>query len=136
MSDPKPRHILIARTDKVGDLLLSLPTFQTLKKAFPGTRLTALVSPYAKEIVQNHPAVDAVELYEKSESLWALTRRFKTFKPDVFIALYPRARQVLAARLAGIPKRIGTAYRWYSFLLTDKVKVHRSVCDRHEVEYN
>lgn len=136
MSDRQPRHILIARTDKVGDLLLSLPTFQALKKAFPGTRLTALVSAYAKEIVQNHPAVDAVELYEKSESLWSLSKRFKALNPDVFIALYPRAVQVLAARLACIPTRIGTAYRWYSFLFTDKVKVHRSVCDRHEVEYN
>jgi len=136
MSEHPPQHILIARTDKVGDLLLSLPTFQALKKAFPNTRLTALVSPYAKEIVQNHPAVDAVELYEKGENLWGLVRRFKALKPDVFIALYPRVQQVWAARLAGIPTRIGTAYRWYSFLLTDKVKVHRSVCDRHEVEYN
>ncbi len=131
-----PRHILVARTDKVGDLLLSLPTFQALKKAFPAARLTALVSPYAKEIVQNHPAIDAVELYEKGESPWSLARRLKALKLDVFIALYPRPAQVFAAWLSGIPTRIGTAYRWYSFLLTDKVKVHRSACDRHEVEYN
>jgi ADP-heptose:LPS heptosyltransferase len=131
-----PRHILIARTDKVGDLLLSLPTFQALKKAFPHTRLTALVSPYAKEIVQSHPAVDAVELYEKGEGFWGLAQRLKALKPDVFIALYPRPQQVLAAWMAGIPTRIGTAYRWYSFLLTDKIKVHRSACDRHEAEYN
>lgn len=136
MAIVSPKHILVARTDKVGDLLLSLPTFQALKKAFPEARLTALVSPYAKEIVQNHPAVDAVELYETGEGFWGLAHRFRVLKPDVFIALYPRAQQVLAARLAGIPTRIGTAYRWYSFLLTEKVRVHRSVCDRHEVEYN
>lgn len=136
MNASSPKHILVARTDKVGDLLLSLPTFQVLKKAFPDARLTALVSPYAKEIVQNHPAVDAVELYEKEESFFTLSRRFKALNPDVFIALYPRPKQVWAAWMAGIPKRIGTAYRWYSFLLTDKVKVHRSAGDRHEVEYN
>jgi heptosyltransferase I len=136
LATSSPKHILIARTDKVGDLLLSLPTFQALKKAFPETRLTALVSPYAKEIVQNHPAVDAVELFEKGEGFWGLSKRLKALRPDVFIALYPRPQQVLAAWMAGIPTRIGTAYRWYSFLLTDKVKVHRSVCDRHEVEYN
>ncbi len=136
MTALRPKHILIARTDKIGDLLLSLPTFQALKKAFPETRLTALVSPYAKEIVQNHPAVDTVELFENGESFWGLTKRLKAMKPDVFIALYPRPRQVLAAWTAGIPTRIGTAYRWYSFLLNEKVRVHRSVCDRHEVEYN
>ena len=136
MNAPRPKHILVARTDRVGDLLLSLPAFQALKKAYPEARITALVSPYAKEIVQNHPAIDTVELYEKGEGFWGLAKRLKASKPDVFIALYPRVQQVLAARLAGIPTRIGTAYRWYSFLLTDKVKVHRSVCDRHEVEYN
>ena len=136
MNSPRPKHILVARTDKVGDLLLSLPTFQALRKAFPDARITALVSPYAKEIVQNHPAVDAVEVYEKGDRIFTLTQRLETLKPDVFIALYPRFLQVLAARLVGIPTRIGTAYRWYSFLLTDKIKVHRSVCDRHEVEYN
>jgi ADP-heptose:LPS heptosyltransferase len=136
MANDSPKHILVARTDKVGDLLLSLPTFQALRKAFPAARLTALVSPYAREIVQNHPAVDAVELHEKGESLWGLAKRLKVLAPDVFIALYPRPLQIAAAWMAGIPVRIGTAYRWYSFFLNHKVRVHRSNCDRHEVEYN
>ncbi len=133
MTETNPKHILVARTDKIGDLLLSLPVFQTLKVAFPQTRLTALVSPYAKEIVQNHPAIDGVEVLEPEESLWKLASRFKTLAPDVFIALYPRPQQVMAAWLAGVPTRIGTAYRWYSFFLNQKVRVHRSLCDRHEM---
>ncbi len=120
MIETNPKHILVARTDKIGDLLLSLPVFQTLKAAFPQARLTALVSPYAKEIVQNHPSVDAVELLEPQEGLWKLAGRFKTLAPDIFISLYPRPQQVMAAWLAGIPTRIGTAYRWYSFLFNEK----------------
>lgn len=131
-----PRHILISRTDKIGDLLLSLPVFQTLKESYPGTRLTALVSPYAQEIVQGHPAIDSVELFEQEESDLQLAKRLKDLKVDVFIALYPRPKLALAAWLAGIPVRIGTAYRWYSFLFNQKVSIHRSQCDRHEVEYN
>ncbi len=136
MNETVPKHILVARTDKVGDLLLSLPVFQTLREAFPEARLTALVSSYAKEIVQNHPAVDNVEILEPGESLFKLATRFKTLAPDIFISLYPRPNQVIAAWMAGIPIRIGTAYRWYGFFLNQRVKVHRSVCDRHEVEYN
>jgi len=131
-----PKHILVARTDKIGDLLLSLPVFQVLKEAFPQARLTALVSPYAKEIVQGHPAVDGVELFENNENLWQLVSRFKTLDPDVFIALYPRPLQALAAWMAGIPFRIGSGFRWYSSFYNQRVYVHRSVCDRHEVEYN
>lgn len=131
-----PKHILVARTDKIGDLLLSLPVFQTLREAFPQAKITALVSPQTKEIVQGHPAVDAVETVEKGERVFQLAGRLKKIKADTFIILYPRARLVLAAWLARIPLRIGTAFRWYSFLLNSKVKVHRSRCDRHEVEYN
>lgn len=131
-----PKHILVARTDKIGDLLLSLPVFQALKKALPQTRLTALVSPYASEIVQGHPCVDSVELFNKEEGLFHLARRLRQLKPDVFIALYPRPKQALAAWLAGIPVRVGTAYRWYGFLFNRKVYVHRSLCDRHEAQYN
>ena len=103
-----PKHILVARTDKIGDLLLSLPVFQVLKEAFPDARLTALVSPYAKDIVQGHPAVDGVELLDKDESPFTLAGRFKAINPDVFIALYPRPLQALAAWRAGIPLRIGS----------------------------
>ncbi len=131
-----PNHILVARTDKVGDLLLSLPTLQALKEAFPRARLTVLANPYAREIVQGHPAVDAVELLQPGENPLHLAGRFRGLNPDVFIALYPRPSQALAAWLAGIPTRIGTAYRWYSLFYNRRVKVHRSACDRHEVEYN
>lgn len=131
-----PRHILVARTDKIGDLLLSLPSFQALKRTFPGARVTALVSSYAKEIVQAHPAIDAVEIWTPEEGPFQLAGRLRKLQVDVFIALYPRPLQALAAWMAGIPVRIGTAYRWYGFLFNRKVRVHRSACDRHEVEYN
>lgn len=136
MSDNQPRHILVSRTDKIGDLLLSLPTLQALKAAYPQARLTVLVSAYAQEIVKGHPAVDAVELYDPKEGAWPLVQRFKALSPDVFIALYPRFKPVMAAALAGIPLRIGTAYRWYSFFLNHRIHVHRSLCEKHEVEYN
>jgi ADP-heptose:LPS heptosyltransferase len=133
---PAPRHILVARTDRIGDLLLSLPVFQALRKAYPKTRLTALVSDYASPVVKGHPCLDAVETLGQGEGLAPLTRRFRALEADVFLSLYPRPTQAFAAALAGIPLRVGTAFRWYSFLYNHRVKVHRSRCDRHEADYN
>lgn len=116
--------------------MLSLPVFESLKASFPGTRITALVQPYAAEIVKGHPAVDRVELFDPHEGPWALARRMRALAPDAFLALYPRPSIALAAALAGVRTRVGTAYRWYSFLFDRRVRVHRSVCDRHEAEYN
>lgn len=136
MATPSPRHIVVSRTDKIGDLILSLPVFQTLRRSFPETRITALVSSYAKEIVQDHPAIDAVETVEPGDGVWALRNRLEALGADVFIALYPRPRLALAAWLAGIPIRVGTAFRWYSFAFDPTVRIHRSLNDRHEVEFN
>lgn len=136
MTPPVPRHIVVSRTDKVGDLLLSLPVFQTLRKAFPEARITALVSSYAKEIVQGHPAIDEVVLVERDDFFWITAQKLRFLKADTFIALYPRPRLALAAWLASIPTRIGTAFRWYSFLFNQKVRVHRHFGERHEVEFN
>jgi ADP-heptose:LPS heptosyltransferase len=53
-------------------------------------------------------------------------------------AFFPNARfsLALAAFLARVPKRIGTGYRWYSFLFTDKIYEHRKTAERNEAEYN
>ncbi|HTA75937.1 MAG TPA: glycosyltransferase family 9 protein [bacterium] len=136
MSQLSPRHILVSRTDKIGDLILSLPVFQSLRKKFPRARITALVSAYAQEVVQGHPAVDAVEVIDPQEGVGQLTGRLKNLNADVFIALYPRPKLALAAYMAQIPARIGTAFRWYGFLFNFKVRMHRRFGDRHEVEYN
>jgi ADP-heptose:LPS heptosyltransferase len=131
-----PRHILVSRTDKIGDLLCTLPVFGTLRKAFPQARLTALVSPYAQEIVRDHPWVDAVEPIAKGEGPFPLAERFRRLRADTFLGVYPRPSLAAAAWLAHIPLRVGTAYRWYSPFFNRKVWVHRSASDRHEVEYN
>jgi ADP-heptose:LPS heptosyltransferase len=55
---------------------------------------------------------------------------------DVFLALYPRPKLALAALWAGIPLRVGTAFRWYAFAFNYPIKVHRSLCERHEADYN
>jgi ADP-heptose:LPS heptosyltransferase len=136
MSAFSPRHILVSRTDKIGDLILSLPVFQSLRKVFPKARITVLVSAYAQEVVQDHPAVDAVEVIDPQEGIAELRDRLKSLNADVFIALYPRPKLATAAWLAQIPIRIGTAFRWYGFMFNLKTRVHRHYGDRHEVEFN
>jgi len=134
---PAPcRRILVSRTDKIGDLILSLPVFETLKASFPKAHLTALVSSYASEVVKDQPAVHQVVTLPHSWSVFRLAAEIRALKPDAFVALYPRPKIAWAAFLAKVPIRVGTAYRWYSFLFSRKVSVHRSVCDRHEAEYN
>ncbi len=134
---PSPfKHILVSRTDKIGDLILSLPVFQSLRASFPEARITALVSSYAREVVETHPDVDGVELVSRADTLPTLVWRFRRLECDAFLALYPRPWIGLAARIARIPTRVGTGYRWWSPFYNKKIYVHRSRCERHESDYN
>ncbi|MFA6540309.1 MAG: glycosyltransferase family 9 protein, partial [Bacteroidota bacterium] len=49
---------------------------------------------------------------------------------------YPRFNLALLMFLAGIPFRVGTGYRWYSFFFNRKIYEHRKDGRKHEVEYN
>lgn len=129
-------RILVSRTDRIGDLVLTLPVFETLKAAFPRAHVTALVSEYAADVVRGHPAVDAVWTARGTEGFGFFYRGFKDREIETALFVYPRPKPALAAWAAGVPLRIGTAYRWYSFAFNRKVAVHRSRCERHEVEYN
>ncbi len=130
------KHILVSRTDKIGDLILSLPVFQSLKASFPGVRITALVSSYAREVVEAHPDADRVELASRTDTAPALAWKFRRLECDAFLALYPLPWIALGAALARIPLRVGTGYRWWSPFYNRKVYAHRSRCERHESDYN
>ena len=55
---------------------------------------------------------------------------------DAVVVAFPRFRIALLLWLAGIPVRVGTGYRWYSFLFNKKIFEHRKTVEKHEAEYN
>ena len=130
------RRIIISRTDRIGDVVLSLPTFASIKECFPDCELTALVRGYTSDVVSSFGAVDRVVTYDPEESIIATVRKMKRLHADSILFLYPRFHVTLAAFLARIPLRVGTAYRWYSFLFNRKVREHRKDSIKSEAEYN
>jgi len=134
-----PRRILLARTDRLGDVILSTPVATALKAAFPGVHLTFLVRRYAADIPRCHPDVDETLELDGSEiggSAHQLARALAARRFDAAIALHPRPWLAWALWRARIPLRIGTGYRWYSFLFNRRVREHRKTAERHEAEYN
>ena len=131
-----PQHIVVACTDRAGNVLLALPLFQTLRRAFPQAKITAWVKPEARPMVQGNPAIDHVESVEETEGIGALAKRLKLLSVDTFISVYPRPKLVLAAWRAGVTVRIGPQTKWLGFFQTHSVPIRREISDRNEVEYN
>ena len=133
------KNILLVRTDRIGDVILSLPMLPLLKRRFPDAKISVLVRQYTRELVEHHSCVDEVLVYENEDSLaslWAILTEIRRRKFDIAVIPYPRFRPTLISFLSGIGIRIGSGYRWYSFLFNRRIFEHRKDGRRHEVEYN
>ncbi|MGH7452530.1 MAG: glycosyltransferase family 9 protein [bacterium] len=133
------RKILLIRTDRLGDVILSTPVATALKKNGPDVHVTFLVRHYTAEITRCHPHVDETLELDGAEIGGDMRRLMQALRQrhfDAAVMLYPRPRLAWAVWRSGIPLRIGTGYRWYSFLFNRQVFEHRKTAARHEAEYN
>jgi len=135
------KRILIVRTDKIGDVVLSTPVIKALRDNFAFAYIAMMVSAYTKDIVEGNPYLDEVIIYDKEirHKSWASSIGFalslKKKRFDLAIVLHPTNRVHLVTFFAGIPKRIGYD-RNFGFLLTDKIKHTKHLGQKHELEYN
>jgi heptosyltransferase-2 len=128
-------NILLVRPDGIGDEILSLPVATALRELIPGARVSFLSSAFAAPVLWHHPDVDEVLTLKGGESFRQLVRLFRRGF-DAVVFLKPFRKLIAAAWLARIPLRVGTGYRWYSWLLNRRVYEHRSDFTKHESEYN
>ena len=134
----KPKNILIARTDRIGDVVLTLPLCSIIKKHFPESRISFLLRDYTSALAKNNPFIDEVIILKEKNGKALIWENIKLLKNkfDVCIIAYPTFKLALILFLSKIKIRIGTGYRWYSFLFNKKVYEHRKDAKHHELEYN
>ena len=71
------KRILISRTDRIGDVLISTPVIKAVRKRFPQSRISVMVRPYARDIVLGNPYLDEVIIYDKYGSERSFYRSLK-----------------------------------------------------------
>jgi len=135
------KRILIARTDRIGDVVLSTPVIRAMRQAYPDAYIAMLVASAAREVVDGSPLIDEVIVLDKEakHSGWLKTLRFarllRNKKFELALILHPTNRVHLLAFLAGIPKRVGYN-RKMGFLLTERIAHEKQSGRKHELEYN
>ncbi len=133
-----PKNILIVRTDRIGDVVLSLPMASIIKRHYPECKVTFLLREYTKPLVQNNPYIDEVITLIEENGKPSISKNIALLKNkfDVSVVAYPTYSIALILFLSNIKERIGTGYRWYSFFFNKKIYDHRKFGERHELEYN
>ena len=132
--------ILIVRPDRIGDLVLTLPVASLLKKAYPGLTIHFLASSYNASILKYAQYVDnfilMTDAFGKPLNISRLIEILEVESYDMALFIKPGWRSALTVYLAGIPIRIGTSRRFYSFLFNRRVNITRRNSNEHEVDLN
>lgn len=127
-----PKSVLVVRTDRVGDLILSTPFLQTLRAHFPKARITLWVAPYCEAILAKSGLVDEIVTSKPASPF------------DLAVALAPRSECLKQVHSVGATVRLGYVYsgrplvrlmakRWLTHCETIKVDPPKVV--EHEVEH-
>jgi ADP-heptose:LPS heptosyltransferase len=136
----KPKKILVIRNDKLGDFMLSYPSFALLKKALPDCETFALVPDYTRDMAEACRWIDHIIIDPgKDSGLQGLRRLVKTFSNhnlDAAITLFSTTRIGFALAVAGIRYRLAPATKAAQVFYNHRLTQRRSRSEKPEYEYN
>ncbi len=136
-------NILMVRSDRIGDVVLSTPAFLAVKRHFPRARLTVLVREAVAPLLRGLAEIDEVLIYEPEHrhrglrGFWRLLRELRARKFRVAVILHSQWFLGLAVFLAGIRYRVGPLSKLHSYFFYNRgVRQNRSQVEMHEADYN
>ncbi len=133
----RPRVLLI-RPDHLGDLVLTTPVLDALRKHIPDAHITMMVGPWSSEIIARHPALDRLitcpfpgfrratqGIIEPYIQLFRVAQQVRRGNYDIAINLRPDFWWGAALMyLAAVPRRVGYALQSGTPFLTHAELFH------------
>lgn len=133
------KHLLISRTDNIGDVILTLPLAGILKEQFPEMKISFLGREYVRAIVEHCVHVDSFVSYDVLTHLSKekAIEHIKAHAFDAVIHAFPNKKIAVLMKQARVPDRIGTSRRFYHWLTCNRrVNFSRAKSDEHEAQLN
>ncbi len=136
------KKILIIKPSALGDIVLAMPAACMLRQNFPGAYISWMVRPEFAPLLEGHPAVDELILFDRKRLgkwwrsaksfnlLVELVKQLRAGNFDFALDLQGLLRSAIFAFLSGSPQRIGTAdiqersARWFYNKLIDSNEIH------------
>ena len=111
-------HVLLCRTDAIGDVVLALPMAGAIKRLLPGATVSFLGRGYTRPVIEACEHVDhCLDWGQVSEADEDTQAEFlRASGADHVIHVVARRDECRAARQAGIEVRIAMARRWWGML--------------------
>ena len=107
-----PLRVLVSRTDRIGDVVLTLPLCGLLK-ARRGARVIVLGRRYTRPVLEACDAVDEILAWDDALTADAARDLIASARADVVLHVRPDRAIARAAHRARVPSRVGTNGRLY-----------------------
>lgn len=124
-----PSSLAIARTDSIGDVIVTLPLCGFIKKHSPNTRIVFIGRSYTQAIVEACPYIDEfLNFHKRAES---------SLNVDACVFAFPDAEVMQWVKAQGVKQRIATGSRIASWkFANDRVFFSRKNSELHESQLN
>ena len=123
------------QTAFIGDVILTEPLIANTRLQFPEAEIDVLVIPATANLLETHPDVRRVVVYDKRgrdrgiRALFRLVRLIRRQRYDLALVPHRSLRSAILVYAAGIPKRVGFETSAGKFLLNVRVPYRET----HEV---
>ena len=113
MEEKKLENVLLIQTAFIGDVILTTPMIAALKGSLPGLKLTVMVKPEAKSLLQQNPHVDELILLDKGGihkgpyGMLRMIREIRKRKFDAILSPHQSHRTGIISMFSNSPLRFG-----------------------------
>ncbi|MBK8554008.1 MAG: glycosyltransferase family 9 protein [Ignavibacteria bacterium] len=133
----KPDRILLIQTAFLGDVILTLPLLEVLKKNYPDSKIDFLCIPQTSGLLKNNPHVNEVIIYDKKRSgvkeFLKLLKILSSNRYDLIISPHRSFRSALISKFSFAKKTISFDTSSMNFMYDVRVKY---INDLHEIQRN
>jgi heptosyltransferase-3 len=136
-------RILVVRPDRIGDVILSTPVFEVIKRHYPNSKLTVMVQAQVAPLLEGLASVDEIMIFDPDgkhagfRGFFRLLRDVRVKRFRIAVVLQSTFRVALAVLLGRVRYRVGPLSRLHSFLFFNRgVRQRRSQVEMHEADYN
>jgi heptosyltransferase-2 len=121
------RSVFVVSMKRIGDAVLSIPTFRAIKECIPQSLVTVYAEPYIQDILERIPSIDAIVPYKKRSSFLKKARQvrkltYNSFDLAVDLTCDYTLEGGLWTLLSGAKYRVGYDTRKRGFLFNQPIK--------------
>ena len=129
------KSVLVIRPDRLGDVVLSTPVFETLKKAFPHLHISALVDNAQAGLLADNPNIDRVLAYDPKQPL-NVFRQLRDNYFDLTLTLNKKFSATATFFSLSSDAKIRVGYNHKENAWAHNIRVPVEEPTRHETENN